>query len=179
MKIDLSHYYRNSNFEYNGISLNFWAKFEDISEFLEKPVAMIDPYLITYNSTYGNYFLRNSNFNYLFSFSNYFPILMNYTTSNAKTFYEKNWIPYSVGISYSVSLKNFFIQVSLNNEISRSIIQYDTRIPELIFFFNYFSKIQYRFIKIWDRYLTSDELNSINYMYFFSFSLFSFYIFED
>ena len=70
----------------------------------------------------------------------------------------------SIGLSYSQNFKNFFIQISINNEVSRSIIQYETKIPDLVLFFNYFSKINYRYVKIWDRYLSSDELNSINYM---------------
>jgi len=164
MKIDLSKYYSNNIYDYTGISYNFWAKFGDVSSTIEKPISLIDPYLINYNSTFGNYYLRNSNFNYLFSFSNYFPILINYTTANPKSVYESNWIPYSIGLSYSNSFKNFFIQISINNEIAKSMIVYESRIPQLIILFNYFSKIQYRYIKVWDRYLTSDELNSINYV---------------
>lgn len=166
MKIDLSKYYSNSIYEYTGISLNFWAKFGDISTSIEKPVALIDPFLLTYNSTYTNYLLKHTKFNYMFSFSNYFPVLINYTTSNPKTIYESNWIPYSIGLSYSNNFKNFFIQVSINNEVSRSLIQYESSKPQLVLLFNYFSKIQYRFIRIWDRYISTDELNTINYVYF-------------
>ena len=120
--------------------------------------------MLTYNSTSGSYLLKHTKYNYLFSFSNYFPTLINYTTSNNKNFYESSWVPYSIGLSYSQNFKNFFIQISINNEVSRSIIQYETKIPDLVLFFNYFSKINYRYVKIWDRYLSSDELNSINYM---------------
>lgn len=164
MKIDLSKYYSNSNYDYTGISLNFWAKFGDVSSIIEKPLALIDPFLLTYNSTYGNYYIKNSKFNYLFSFSNYFQTSINYTTSNPKSYYESNWVPYSIGLSYSNTFKNFFIQLSINNEVARSTIQYESKIPQMIILFNYFSKIQYRFVKIWDRFLNSDELNSINYM---------------
>lgn len=164
MKIDLSKYYSNSNYDYTGISLNFWAKFADVSSIIEKPLALIDPFLLTYNSTFGNYYMKNSKFNYLFSFSNYFQTLINYTTSNPKTVYESNWIPYSIGLSYSNTFKNFFVQISINNEVARSTVQYESRTPQMIIFFNYFSKLQYRFIKIWDRFLNSYELNSLNYM---------------
>jgi hypothetical protein len=167
MKIDLSKHYSNSIFEYTGISFSFWAKFGDVSTIIEKPISLIDPFLLTYNSTYVNYNLKNSNYNYMFSFSNYFPTLINYTTNNPKTVYENNWIPYSISLSYSVIYKNFFIQISINNEIPRSIIVYDVKIPEMIVLFNYFSKIQYRFLKIWDRYIASEELNSINYVYYY------------
>jgi len=165
MKIDLSNHYANSNYKYIGLSVNLWAKFDNISTLMEKPIILIDPFLLNYNrtDTNGNYFLRNSNFNYMFSYSNYFPALINYTLNNNKEFYETNWIPYSIGILYSENFDNFYVQISINNENPRSLIVYQKDIPKTIILFNYFSKIFYRYLKIWDRYISSEELNSINY----------------
>jgi len=166
IKIDLSKHYKNSNYEYKGLSFNLWAKFDEVSALIEKPILLIDPFLLNYNSTNtsGNYFLRNSKFNYMFSYSNFFPSLINYSLINNKEYYETNWIPYSIGILYSKNLNNFFIQVSINNENPRSLIVNQKDIPKTIILFNHFSKIFYRYLKIWDRYISSDELNSINYM---------------
>lgn len=163
MKLDLSNHYANSNYKFIGLSVNLWAKFDDISTLIEKPILLIDPFLLNYNNTSGNYFLRNSNFNYMFSYSNYFPELINYETAKNKEFYQSNWIPYSIGILYSETYENFFIQISINNENPRSLIVYQKDIPKNIILFNHFSKIFYRYLKIWDRYISSEELNSINY----------------
>lgn len=163
VKIDLESHYKNSNYKYIGLSLNLWAKFDDISNMIEKPIVLIDPFLLNYNNTNGNYILRNSNFNYMFSYSNYFPSLINYKLDNNKQYYTSNWIPYSIGLLYSEKFENFYIQLSINNENPRSLIIYQKNIPKNIMLFNHFSKIYYRYLKIWDRYISSEELNSINY----------------
>lgn len=163
MTIDLSNHYKNSNYKYIGTSLNLWAKFEEISD-LEKPIFLIDPFLLNFNFTGSNFVLRNSNFNYMFSYSEYFPVLINYPTSNKNSFYQNTWIPFSLGLMYSEEYKNFYIQLSINNETPRSIIYYQDKIPKNILLFNHYSKIKYRFLKIWDRYISSEELNSINYV---------------
>jgi hypothetical protein len=165
IKLDLSKHYANSNKKYIGLSLNLWAKFDEVSSLIEKPIILIDPFLLNYNRTNlnGNYFLRNSKFNYMFSYSNFFPSLINYTLINNREYYETNWIPYSIGILFSEDFQNFFIQISINNENPRSLIVYQKEIPQTIILFNHFSKIFYRYLKIWDRYISSEELNSINY----------------
>lgn len=166
LRIDLNRHYKNLKYEFQGFSLNIWTKSEETLTTLEKPLLLIDPYLISYNSTTNNYNLKYTNFNYLFSYAHMFPIVLNYSLLNPPNHYQTQWIPISITFSHNVGSldRSFYIQMSINNEPLQSTYYDAMHLPSQIMLFNYFSKVNYRYLKFWDKYVSIDALNKINYM---------------
>lgn len=151
---------------FQGFSLNIWIKSGENLPDLDKPLLLIDPYLISYSSKTNTYNIKFSKFNYLFSYADMFPIILNYTLTYDSSVYQNKWIPISLAFSYNTRSKDnsFYIQMSINNEPVQSTYYEKYDKPSQIIIFNYFSKVSYRYMKFWDRYITLDILNKLNYL---------------
>ncbi len=162
----MNRYYKNLKNDFQGFSVNLWTKSGETLTNLDKPLLLIDPYLISYNTTTNSYNLKFTNFNYLFSFADMFRVILNYTLKNDPSFYQNQWIPISITFSHNVGSeeKSFYIQMSINNEPLQSTYFDNMFLPSQIILFNYFSKVSYRYLKFWDRYMSIDILNKLNYM---------------
>lgn len=166
LKIDTNRYFNNMVYETDGHSFNFWYKSAEDLSTVEKPLVLIDPYLLTYNTTTVNYALRHTSFNYLFSYSALFNRVLNYPVNfNNSALYQTTWIPVSITFGYSSTSNSTYVQMSINNEPSRASTYNGYSKPSQILLFGYFSQVYYRFIKLWDRYIPTDMLNQANYMY--------------
>jgi hypothetical protein len=166
LRIDMKRYYKNLMNSFQGFSVNLWIKSGDTLPNLDKPLLLIDPYLISYSSKTNTYNIKFSNFNYLFSYADMFPIILNYTLQYEPPEYQNKWIPVSLAFSYNARSKDgsFYIQMSINNEPVQSTYYDKYQKPSQIILFNYFSKVSYRYLKFWDRYITIDILNKLNYL---------------
>jgi hypothetical protein len=167
LKIDLSRHYKNQQYVFQGYSANFWMKFGNKLTTIDKPLILLDPFLLSYKSSSPSFNLKYTNFNYLFSFSNYFSTILDYPVDPSQaTNYETKWVPVSLSFSTNPAFekKSFYIQLSINNEKSRVTFFDGAFPPTQILLFNYFSKITYRYLKVWDRFISTDLLNKANYV---------------
>lgn len=166
LKIDLNRYYANRLHDFQGFSINIWTQLGEVLGNFDQPLLLIDPFLVSYNSVTNNYYLKYTKFNYLLSYSNLFPVLINYSLQSNSTVYQSQWIPITLAFSYNFRSggNSYYIQMSINNENGQSAYFDQMYLPTILMLFNHYSKVSYRYLKFWDRYIPINVLNKLSYV---------------